>query len=292
MKTVNLLTLIFLTVLFISCEPEEKDMNKLFSIETTDNKTKYKTGSTIDFYINNKKNKDISAVTYSVNGEAIEGTKYTFNSKLGGKFIRAQFSYNNKTVTLIKKIEILAKSAPRLVKFEVVNTYPHDINAYTQGLEFYEGELYESTGQYGESTLRKVDYKTGEVKKNINLDNKYFGEGITFLNNQLYQLTWREQVGFVYNPETFDKVKTFKYKKSNEGWGLCNDGNTIYKSDGTQRIWTLNNETLTEYNFIEIYDNNGKINSVNELEWINGKIFANIYKEKKLHYFQHLFKQL
>ena len=99
------------------------------------------------------------------------------------------------------------------------------------------------------------------------------------MNDEIYQLTWQAGIGFVYTPEDFKKIKTFKYKKSNQGWGICNDGKTLYKSDGTQRIWTLNNDTLEEEDFIEIYTNTSKINRVNELEWINGKIYANIWQK-------------
>ena len=99
------------------------------------------------------------------------------------------------------------------------------------------------------------------------------------MNDQLYQLTWESGIGFIYNPEDFTKTKTFKYDKSNEGWGICNDGKTLYKSDGTDKIWNLNPETLEESGYIQIYTNTSKIKSVNELEWINGKIYANIYQK-------------
>jgi glutamine cyclotransferase len=130
--------------------------------------------------------------------------------------------------------------------------------------------------------LRKTNYKTGEVLKQIDLDNTYFGEGITIKNNKIYQLTWRENVGFIYNLETLEKTGSFVYSKSNEGWGLCNDGETIYKSDGTEKIWTLNKDNLTEESYIEIFTNTSRIKSVNELEWIEGKIYANIFQQNAI----------
>ncbi|MFD0962738.1 glutaminyl-peptide cyclotransferase [Pseudofulvibacter geojedonensis] len=280
MKIAKLLAITFLSILFVSCEEEEKDVNKLFQLEISNNKTQFTTGESTSFSIKNKKNKEIGTVTYSINGKDISGNKYTFtDKKLGQRLVEASFKYNDQLVVLKKVIEQVASKKPKIIKFEIVNEYPHDQNAYTQGLEFYKGELYESTGQRTKSTLRKVDYKTGNVIQKIKLDDNHFGEGLTVMNDEIYQLTWQAGIGFVYNPEDFKKIKTFKYKKSNQGWGICNDGKTLYKSDGTQRIWTLNNDTLEEEDFIEIYTNTSKINRVNELEWINGKIYANIWQK-------------
>lgn len=279
MKFVNTLAIIFLSILFVSCTEEEKDVSKLFSIETSTKKVKSTFGETVTFSIINKKNLDISNVNYFVNDTKIETPSFNFDSgKLGTKTLKATFTYNNDLVILKKDIEILAKHKPKVLSFEIINEYPHDINAYTQGLEFYNGELYESTGQYKKSSLRKVNYKTGEVLQKIDLDPRHFGEGLTILNDELIQLTWRSKVGFVYNPADFTKTKTFSYKKSNEGWGICNDGKKLYKSDGTEKIWTLNPTTLEEEDYIQIYNNSSRINSVNELEWIDGKIYANIYE--------------
>jgi glutamine cyclotransferase len=139
--------------------------------------------------------------------------------------------------------------------------------------------LYESTGQLGKSKLRKVNYNTGEVIENIDLANDYFGEGLTVLNDNIYQLTWQNGVGFVYDVNTFKKKSSFKYGKSKEGWGICNDGKVLYKSDGTERIWLLNPDTLAETDNIQAYTNKGKISNLNELEWVNGKIYANRYQK-------------
>lgn len=279
MKSLNTLTIIFLSVLFIACTEEEKDVNKLFSIETNAKKDKYSFGKTVNFSVLNKKNLEITNMSYFIDDVKIESPKFTFDSgKLGTKTLKATFNYNNDIVIIKKEIEILAQHKPKVLNFEIINEYPHDINAYTQGLEFYKGELYESTGQRGKSSLRKVDYKTGNIIQKIDLDPKHFGEGLTILNDNLYQLTWESRIGFVYNPVNFTKTKTFKYKKSHEGWGICNDGKTLYKSDGTEKIWTLNPETLEEEDYIQIYNNSSKIKSVNELEWIDGRIYANIYQ--------------
>ena len=280
MKHLNLLIIIFLSILTISCKDEKKDPTTLFLLETSAKTNKIIDGESLKLNLININDLKIGAVTYYINDKKTNSNTITFsNTKLGIKNIKATFSYENELVVIQQKIEVLAKNKPKVFNFEIINTYPHDINAYTQGLEFYNGVLYESTGQYGKSTLRKVNYKTGEILQKIDLDAKKFGEGLTVLNNKLYQLTWRAGVGYIYNPEDLTKTKTFKYHKSNEGWGICNDGKTLYKSDGTEKIWSLNPNTLEEDGYIQIYTNTSKIKSVNELEWINGKIYANIYQK-------------
>ena len=164
-------------------------------------------------------------------------------------------------------------------KYEIVNTYPHDIKSYTQGLEFYNGKLYESTGQYGESKLRELDYKSGDILKNVDLNNSYFGEGLSVLNNKIYQLTWKEGRGLVYEVNNLKQIETFKYGQSKEGWGLCNDGKRFYKSDGTEYLWLLNPNTLYEESYIQAYTNKGKLTNLNELEWVEGFIYANRYQK-------------
>jgi glutamine cyclotransferase len=235
-------------------------------------------GDTLKLSIDNPKNLNITSVTYQLNGKSIDKNAVLNNITLGEKTITATVNYDDNTQTLTKSIKVFNNIIPSIYTYEVVNTYPHDITSYTQGLEFHDGELYESTGQYKESKLRKVNFETGEVIKNINLDDTYFGEGLTILNDKIYQLTWKKNRGFVYDVNTFEKLSTFNYGKSKEGWGICNDDNTLYKSDGTEKIWTLNPENLTEQNHIEVYTEKGKIPALNELEWIDGKIFANIYQ--------------
>ena len=124
----------------------------------------------------------------------------------------------------------------------------------------------------------KTNYETGEITKRIDLDDKFFAEGLTLIDNKIVQLTWRENVGFTYDPETLEKTGSFTYNESKEGWGLCNDGKVIYKSDGSSRIWLLDPKTLAEKDYIEITDNKKVRKEFNELEWINGKIYANTYQ--------------
>ncbi|MAV04457.1 MAG: glutamine cyclotransferase, partial [Flavobacteriaceae bacterium] len=129
--------------------------------------------------------------------------------------------------------------------------------------------------------LIKIDYKNGLVLDKIFLDKSYFGEGLTIIGDNLYQLTWKQKIGFVYNKNNFELIKSFNYKKSIEGWGLCNDGTNIYKSDGTEKIWILDPETLNELSYISVVTNNKVITKINELEWYRGKIYANTYQFNK-----------
>lgn len=172
---------------------------------------------------------------------------------------------------------VLNDVRPVIYNYEIINIFNRKRNNYTQGFEFYNDTLYESVGQYGKSKLIKVDFKNGKHLKELKLPAKYFAEGITILNNKIHLLTWKEKVGFVYNLDNFNQINTFEYNESKEGWGLCNDGNSLYKSDGTEKIWMLDKETYEEQNFIEIYTNKNKVVGLNELEWIEGKIFANRY---------------
>ena len=201
------------------------------------------------------------------------------NSSLGEKMIKAEVFYDGKKDVALQKVIVVNGSTPKLYTYELLNTYPHDITSYTQGLEFYKGVLYESTGQYGESKLRALDYKNDAILNNVNLSRSYFGEGLTVLNDKIYQLTWKEGRGLIYNVNTFETLGSFNYGQSKEGWGLCNDGRQLYKTDGSENIWILNAETLEEERFVQAYTNKGRLTNLNELEWVEGKIYANRYQK-------------
>jgi glutamine cyclotransferase len=285
-RTYKPLTLITLVFLLLSCANNPEAKKNPFSIKITNAQKKYETKNELQLSIGNKKRKIIDSVVYYVDANRISselsGTNSSIslqNQKLGIRTVTAAiYSEGNPYNTTIDFV-IVSSIVPKLYSYKILETYPHDIKAYTQGLEFINDTLYESTGQYGYSSLRKTNYKTGEVYKQIDLEKKCFGEGLTILNKKIYQLTWRENIGYIYDLATFKQTGTFVYGASREGWGLCNNGSTIFKSDGTEKIWTLNSKTLTEEKFVEIYTNRSKIKSVNELEWVNGKIYANIYEK-------------
>jgi glutamine cyclotransferase len=165
-------------------------------------------------------------------------------------------------------------------QYEVVNTWPHDSDAYTQGLLFTNGVLLESTGRAGQSSLRRVELQTGKVLNQVNVPRPYFAEGLALLNGRLYQLTWRHGVGFIYDATTFDKLGEFKY--SGEGWGLTTDSSSLILSDGSHRLRFFDPETFTVRKTINVLDRGRPIDSLNELEYIKGEIYANIWHEDRI----------
>ena len=197
--------------------------------------------------------------------------------RLGKNNIKVISYYKNNIKSKDINFIILNDQTPVLYTYKIINTYPHKINAYTQGLEFNEGYLYESTGKYGKSKLKKVILKTGDSFKEVSLSNKYFAEGLTIIDDKIIQLTWRENIGLIYDLNTLELIDDFQYNKSKEGWGLCNNKNKIFKSDGTENIWILDSITFEEIDNFQVYTNKGKVNGLNELEWVNGKIYANRY---------------
>jgi glutamine cyclotransferase len=164
--------------------------------------------------------------------------------------------------------------------YRVVKTYPHDKNAFTQGLVFDNGYLYEGTGLHGASSLRKVDLQTGRVVKIRNLKPQFFGEGITVFGNRIIQLTYQSHVGFVYDKISFRLLKTFNYPY--EGWGITHDGKRLIVSDGTSKLHFLDPETFAEMKTVVVHDHREAIAGLNELEFVQGEIFANVWPESRI----------
>jgi glutamine cyclotransferase len=168
-----------------------------------------------------------------------------------------------------------ARSTPT-AGFEVVQSWPHDPQAFTQGLVYREGKLYEGTGMYGESSIRQVDLQTGGVLRRRNMPQQYFGEGIALFGGKLYQLTWRSQLGFIYDAATFDLVGQFSY--TGEGWGLTEDGSSLILSDGTSTLRFLDPTTFAVRRSVKVTDSGREIIHLNELEYVNGEVYANVWK--------------
>ena len=165
--------------------------------------------------------------------------------------------------------------------YSIIQTYPHDPSAFTQGLTFdNQGNLIESTGLNGASSLRRVNLVDGQILQQIKLPEEYFGEGITIVNNKIIQLTWQNKIGFIYNKETFEKLGEFTY--NTEGWGLTYDNTHLIMSDGTSKLYFLDTNTYQTINSISVYDGKGFVENLNELEYINGTIYANIWHSSKI----------
>ena len=277
MKNSSLIVAFFACFLLItSCSDVYK-----FSL---DHKKQVKLNESVKVTLKEKEDKPVNKVQFFINGKEItsEGASITINTSdlgVGKHKVSALVFYPEKTKKENSFIEILADKAPTFYSYKVINEYPHDTKAYTQGLEYHNGFLYETTGRRGQSTLRKVEIKTGKVLQKIALDKKYFGEGMTIVNDKIIWLTWENKKGFIYDLETFKLEKEFKYNKSKEGWGLTQNETELIKSDGTNKIWFLDKETQKEKRYIQAYTHDRALSQLNELELINGKLYANYYQK-------------
>jgi glutaminyl-peptide cyclotransferase len=164
--------------------------------------------------------------------------------------------------------------------YRVINTYPHDPGAFTQGLVYENGYFFEGTGLNGKSTLRKVELATGNVLQSRAIGDAYFGEGIAVFGDKIFQLTWQSHVGFVYDKLSFEPQGEFDYPT--EGWGLTQDGQRLIMSDGTATLYFRDPQTFQEIEHIDVYDRNGPVVNLNELEYVNGEIYANIWQTDRI----------
>ena len=181
------------------------------------------------------------------------------------------------SITILTAQKDNQPKAPAQYSYKIVKSYPHDVKAYTQGLFFHNGSLYETTGQYGQSSLRKVDLTTGRVLQTTTFERKYFAEGSCVFNNRIYVLTWKEQTCFVFDIANFRQIGTLYY--ATEGWGLNTDGKYLIMSDGSERLYFMNPDNFAEIRRITVSNNKGVVRYLNELEYINGEIWANVYNE-------------
>ena len=249
----------------------------------------YSLGEDVKVQLDVPEDGKISSVNYLLDGKPA-GTKNngdalvlkTGDLSLGYKLITAIVDNGSKKDTLTINIVLKSAVKPTTQGYKVIHTFPHDTSSYTQGLEYHNGRFLESSGEYGFSTLKWVNLQTGKDIQKIDLDKKYFGEGSTLVGDKIILLTWKEDIGFIYDAKSLKQLGTFPYQNSREGWGLTYDGQRIIKSDGTNRIWFLNAANYKEESYIDVYDNNGQVDQLNELEYIDGKIYANIYQTDKI----------
>lgn len=232
---------------------------------------------------------EIDTITYLIDGNefAKKSNKDSVilnseNLALGYRIITAVVNSGGKNDTITSNIILKTDQKPTKLNYTISNTFPHDTSSYTQGLSFVDGNLLESTGRKGLSVVKLTSLATGKSLKQADLAAEYFGEGSVKIGNKIIVLTWQEMIGLVYDATTFKQIATFPYQNSREGWGLTFNGTHLLKSDGTNRIWLLNAKNYAEEQYIEVYDHNGAVNGLNELEFINGKIFANVYGSTRI----------
>ena len=196
--------------------------------------------------------------------------------KCGTQTIKVMaFHPNQRQGIATMPIVIKPNKAPVSLDYQLINTFPHDNRAYTQGLVFHDNFMYEGTGQYGASSLRKTDLQNNKILSVLHLDRSYFGEGITIYKDKIYQITWKSHKGFVYDLNTFTLETTFDYQT--QGWGITTMDDKLIMSDGTHVLYHLDPETFNILKRVEVFDHNGPVLNLNELEFINGMIWANVW---------------
>lgn len=230
----------------------------------------------------------LDSVVYSVDGSTwttkTDTSSLTIDSRklgLGDKSISARFYAGGKEEIAYSSVLVLPPAAKNYT-YEVVNVFSHDSTAFTQGLQFDGGILYETTGRHGESSLRKVDLVSGKVLKKVSLEDKYFGEGMTIVDNKIVFLTWQSGIAFIYDKNSFERLSSFNYNNSKEGWGITYDGQNLIKSDGSNKLYFLDKSTGQETRLVNVYDENGPVDNLNELEYIDGKVYANVYQKEEI----------
>ncbi len=292
MKKHNMLITLALTLTFFSCSDKNNLEKNVISLNTIALKQAYTDTEHLKLSLNLAENTALDSVVYSLNdiklgtvknNEVLDAT--LTNIPYGQYTINGIAYKDGKSKAVSTSMQLYSSSVPYLLDYEIVNTIPHDKTAYTQGLEFYNNILFESTGngegigtgKRGKSSIRQIDDKTGNVNKIKELPESIFGEGCTILNGKLYQLTYKNNEAYIYDPMTFEKLATIPYTKPMEGWGLCNDGKYLYMTNGSEQILKLNPETFEIINTVTVATNKNILPNVNELEWVNGKIYANFY---------------
>ena len=201
------------------------------------------------------------------------------DEKMGKHKLKVMAYHDDGTIGLVSTyVNVKTNLSPVQYSYEIVNAFPHNRQSYTQGLFYHEGFLYEGTGQRGESSLQKVKLENGEALEVKNLEQKYFGEGITYAKGKIIQLTWNAKKVFVMNPVTFEQEDSFEPNTTNnQGWGITTINNELVISDGTNVLTVLDADNYSKKRIIEVYDNVGMVTNLNELEYINGKIYANVW---------------
>lgn len=256
---------------------------KITSVEGLLNNQKLTIGDTIKVRILATGDAKVDSSLMTLGGNKVVATgdrlEMTTSDLLPGKHtIRVEATSTNGKEVHIFAVEMLSDIVPTEYTYQRVTYYTHDPNAFTEGLFYHNGFLYENTGQNGESSLRKVELETGRVLEQVFLRDQYFGEGIALWKDMIFQLTYRAREGFVYTIDGFEQIKSFNFAtETSEGWGMTTVDDKLVMSDGSENLYFLDPETLTESKRLKVYDNNGPLKNINELEYIDGIIYANVW---------------
>jgi len=286
--TFPLILVCCLFIIFLSCSNKSSKSRKpVSSIAIQPSKHNYVFGEKVSINVKTKvKNGEIESIKVFYKNELLKESKeldFTVegieinamgNNSFKVEAIKTDGLKNTQSKTILAFSDII----PEKFTYKTINIYPHSKNYYTEGLEFYNGYIYEGTGENGSSGIHKVNLTSGNAVQSVELGDKYFGEGITILNNKIYQLTYKDKKGFIYDLNSFALIDSFLFNSStNEGWGLTNDGKNLIMSDGSQFLFFLNPNDFSVVKQIEVGNNKTIYKNVNELEFIDGKIYANIY---------------
>ncbi|MGY4537578.1 glutamine cyclotransferase [Mucilaginibacter sp. UYNi724] len=275
-----------IALLAYSCKDNPKQVDFTISPDAGSN---YKAGEQIALKIGYPADIKIDSVVYLLDSTRVGTAKdssavnvKTDSLALGARVITAKVYQAGQSQDLTTNINLLAAKAPEQLGFIVEKVFPHDTASFTEGLEYQDGVMYESDGGRvaegnGQSSLRKVDLTTGKILKVVNIDPKIFAEGIAVIGDKIVQLTYTEKIGFVYDKKTLTLLSKFDNNVGVEGWGMTHDANKIYMDDSTNRIWFLDKNTYQQKGFVDVYDDKGAVNEINELEYIDGKIYANVW---------------
>ena len=287
-KMKNKLTLLFAAALLIvaACDNKKQSENVDNNITISpESGATYKAGDAVNIKLTYPADVKPDSIVYMVDSVRI-GSKTdssamslkTDDLPLGVKVITGKFYKGGTAQDVSTNIVLMAATAPEELTFVVEKVFPHDTAAFTEGLLYQDGYLYESTGLEGQSELRKVELNTGKVVQRAKIDDQYFGEGSAIVGDKIIMMTYKSKIGFVFDKNTFKLLKTFNNNVGIEGWGMANDGKKLYLDDSSNRIWFLDKDNYNSTGFIEVYDDKGPIQAVNELEYIDGKLYANIYE--------------
>jgi glutamine cyclotransferase len=283
-------------LMFCGCDEHKQDNSITISPEAG---TSYKTGDAIVVKAHYPAGSKPDSIVYLVDSVRVGSKKdstalslKTDSMPLGPRVLTAKVYQGGKNQDVSTNVVLLPAKAPAEYTYKVIKTYPHDTACYTEGLLYHDGYIYESGGGYldppagqnkdGQSSLRKVDLVTGKVLQKTMIDPKVFAEGIAIVGDKIIQLTYLEKIGYVYDKNTFKLLSTFTNNVGIEGWGMCFDGKKLYMDDKTNRVFFLDRDTYRQTGYIDVYDDKGAVNEINELEYIDGKLYANIWKTNNI----------